>query len=93
MRGLNTKEASLNNDQIKELVSKQLQFRDETFDEATKDPNWRSKNSITPNEYSEWLEWAVNHLVSRYDMEEKEAQIQLSWMELKWGVRVNTYEN
>lgn len=92
LKGLNTKEANLNEDQIKELVSGQLRFLNKDFEEATKNMNWRNENQLSYNEYSEWLNWAIDLLTSKYYMEEREAQIQLSWMELKWGLKVN-YEN
>ena len=71
MKGLNTKESTLDEGQLKVLISGQLLFRDKTFEEATKNPNWRNKYKLSINEHSQWLEWAVNTLTSKYHMESR----------------------
>lgn len=88
LKGLNTKVSSLSEEQLRELISGQLRFREKKFEDVMRDPDWRSNNSLSHSEFQEWIDWGVNYLVKEHHMEEKEAQIQISWMELKWGLKV-----
>jgi len=89
MKGLNLKGSTLNEGQLEELISGQLRYKGKTIEEISKNPSWRTQNRLTLSEYREWCSWAVDLLTTKHFLDEKEAHVELSWMELKFGLNVN----
>ena len=89
MIGLDTKAINLTEEQITEIISKQFYYCNKEFNDAIKDPNWRRANTLSPNEHDEWLEWTVNYIMIARGISEREAQIDASWFEIKYGLSID----
>jgi len=89
MRESESKEMKTTEAQTRDIINKQFYYCDKPFDVASKDLNWRKKNTLSVNEHNEWLEWCVNYLMIENDINKREAEMAASWFELKWGLTID----
>lgn len=69
-----------------ELVNKQLEPFNKTYADVSNDPAWYMKYVTTVEAESEFVNWGVELLCSRLGMSPKQAQNEMSWFILQWGL-------
>lgn len=70
------------------LISKQLSFCGKSFDETLKNPAWKTTNSITKDQFNEWLDWGVNFMVENLNLDRRKAEQEMSWFSMENSVEV-----
>lgn len=85
---IKTKKISLSDLEMKKIAEGQLRFNGKEITEIDKNPNWKRDNEISLNEYLDWNKWALDLLLKEYNMNRIDAEKELSWIELKYGVDI-----
>ena len=69
-----------------ELVNKQLEPFGKTYQDVSGNPAWYMQYVTTVEAESEFVNWGVELLTSRLGMSQKQAQNEMSWFILQWGL-------
>ena len=86
---IETAKIKLSDEQLTGIMEEQFKYSDKTFIEAALDNRWRETNTVSQEQHTEWLEWLVEYLMNDKKLDERTAQIEASWIDLKWGLKVN----
>ena len=73
---------------LNKILDRQFFYHEKSYDEVSKHPDWKSKYSLTRQQSQEWIEWGVNQIASSMKIDEKSAQIEMSWIEINYGANV-----
>lgn len=70
------------------LKERHLVYSGLVKEKAEKDPYWFNRHPISKNDYYEWVEFGVNLIISVAEIDRKEAEIEMTWLETKYGIKV-----
>lgn len=70
------------------LKERHLLYTGMTKEKAGKDPYWFYKHPISKNEYSEWVEFGVNSIMSVAKIDRRDAEVEMTWIERTYGIKV-----
>lgn len=71
------------------LEERHLNYLNLTRDEVKDKPFWRNTKGISRMEYSEWVEYGVNSVISVTGCNRVKAEMEMSWIESKYGIKIN----
>lgn len=74
---------------IKKLEERHQIYAGLTDQDVIKDPHWRSRNPIKGANVSEWIEFGVNTIMSEMGCDRTKAEIEMSWIEVNYGINTN----
>ena len=69
-----------------ELVNKQLEPFNVTYDDVKSDVNWYMKYQVTKEEEDEFINYGVNLIREKFKTSKKAAEKDMSWFILQWGL-------
>lgn len=72
-----------------QLVNKQLEPFNVTYDDVIKDPDWYMRYRITPEQEEAFIEWGTDLIRKKLRMTKKMAKQEMSWFILQWGLTTN----
>jgi hypothetical protein len=70
------------------LKERHMTYADISPEKAKNDPHWMYKKPISEREYAEWIEFGVNTIISVMGVDRRKAEMEMSWVESKYGMRV-----
>lgn len=73
---------------IELLQERHLNYLGKSKDQIKDNPFWQNTEPISKMEYSEWVEYGVNNLMSLTGCNRNKAEIDMSWIEAKYGIKV-----
>ncbi len=56
--------------------------------EVAKKPFWHSIKPISQENYYEWIEYGVNVISSEMNINRKDAEKEMSWIENEYGIKI-----
>lgn len=71
-----------------DLITKQLEYCGKSYDEVISNPSWKSENKISEDDYEDWLEWGVNHMMDSLGFDRRKAEMEMSWFSVKNSVNI-----
>lgn len=79
------------------LVNKQLEPFNKTYTDVKNDKYWYTKFVVTPQQETDFIAWGVNFLQETLDLSQRQAEIEMNWFVLQWGLKstkvVNTAQS
>lgn len=79
------------------LVNKQLEPFNKTYSDVKGDRYWYTKYVVTPKQESDFIEWGKNYLIETLSLTDKQAEMEINWFVLQWGLKstkvVNTKQS
>ena len=79
------------------LVNKQLEPFNKTYEDVKGDQYWYTKYVVTPEQEVEFMNWGSEYLQSKLGLNEKQADMEMGWFILQWGLKstkvVNTAQS
>lgn len=88
-----SKKTKIDNSTFVELVNKQLEPHNLTYTDVRNDANWFMKYSTTIEQQSFFMDWAVGFLIENLNMKPVDAENEISWFVLQYGLIVLNKEN
>lgn len=80
---------SKSQDEVISLLKKRhLLYSDLSEEKAQKDPYWFHHKPLNKRDYAEWVEFGVNSIMSIGKMDRRKAEIEMTWIESKYRVKV-----
>jgi hypothetical protein len=76
------------NEVISLLKKRHLLYSDVSEERAQKDPYWYYNKPMNKRDYAEWIEFGVNSIMSIGNMDRRKAEIEMTWIESKYPVKV-----
>lgn len=55
---------------------------------ASRDPYWNTTTPLSQKDYQEWIEFGVNTVMSEMKLTREKAEIEMSWLESKYRIKV-----
>jgi len=75
-------------DQIMNLLKERhMMYAEIEPEKAQRDPYWMYNSPLGTREYTEWVEFGVNTIISVLDVDRRKAEMEMSWFESKYGMR------
>ncbi|MEI6186940.1 MAG: hypothetical protein WCP46_00360 [Alphaproteobacteria bacterium] len=71
------------------LIEYELTMAGKTIKEVKKDEKWFSNNTLTPEQYDSFKEYAIELIKKTLKLNKDKAKLQFSWFDLMYGLRVN----
>jgi len=81
------------NESFVTLVNKQLEPFNKTYTDVKNDKYWYTKYVVTQEQESEFIEWGSKYLQESLGLTEKQAQMEMNWFVLQWGLKSNKIVN
>lgn len=75
------------------LVNKQLGPFGKTYLDVKNDPKWYTKYVVTPEQEQNFIEWGVIYLKEKFGLTNKQAEMEMDWFILQWGLKSNKIVN
>jgi len=75
---------------LKKLINKQLEPYNKTYKDIESDPNWTHKFETTKEAQEEYINWAVDYLITEMKFSRKLAEIEISWFILNHGIVIES---
>jgi len=75
------------------LVNKQLEPFNKTYTDVQGDKNWYTRYVVTPEQESNFINWGSEYLQKTLSLTEKQAQIEMNWFVLQWGLKSTKITN
>lgn len=79
------------------LVNKQLEPFNKTYEDVKGDQYWYTRYVVTPEQEVEFMNWGSEYLQSKLGLNEKQADMEMGWFILQWGLKstkvVNTAQS
>jgi hypothetical protein len=75
-----------------ELINKQLEPFDKKYEDVINDPKWFTKFKTTKAAESEFAEYAKRRIMRELKLNAKQAENEVSWFILQWGLTVDPAE-
>jgi hypothetical protein len=77
-------------DKMFELAGHEVKYSDI----VDRKDNWFWDWTMTMEQRNQWMEWGVDYLRknNRYTTK-KQAEINMSWVDMQWGLKVSDYEH
>lgn len=72
-----------------QLVNKQLLPFGKTYQDVKSDPLWYLRFSTTIQEERDFMEWGRTFLQSELQLTEKQAEMEMSWYIVQYGLNTN----
>ena len=69
------------------LVNKQLEPFNKSYDDVKGDKYWYTKYVVTPEQESNFINWGVDYLQKSLKLTEKQAEMEMNWFVLQWGLK------
>ena len=69
------------------LVNKQLEPFNKTYTDVKNDKYWYTKFVVTPQQEIDFIQWGVNFLQESLDLTQKQAEMEMNWFVLQWGLK------
>ena len=70
------------------LQERHLNYLGWPMEKAKENPFWQNIEPLSKIQYSEWVEYGVNSLMSITGCNRTEAEVEMSWIEAKYGLKV-----
>jgi hypothetical protein len=83
----------LQNEAFVTLVNKQLEPFNKTYTDVKSDKYWYTKHVVTPDQETEFINWGSEYLQQKLGLTEKQAQMEMNWFILQWGLKSNKIVN
>lgn len=71
---------------FKELINKQLEPHDMTFEDVKEDPQWYMKYSTDPDTEKEFIEYCIKRIREVLKINKSLAEKEAQWFILQWGL-------
>lgn len=75
-----------------ELINKQLEPFGKKYEDVVNDPKWFTKFKITRAAELEFAEFAKRRIMSELKLNAKQAENEVSWFILQWGLTIDPAE-
>ena len=75
------------------LVNKQLEPFGKTYEDVHGQSNWYTKYVTTEENESIFMNWGVNYLSEALGLTKKQAETEMNWFILQWGLKTNKIVN
>ena len=79
------------------LVNKQLDPFNKTYEDVKGVENWYIKYVVTPEQEVDFMNWGSEYLQKKLNLTEKQAEIEMNWFILQWGLKsskvINTQQS
>lgn len=75
------------------LIEYELTMVGKTVEEVKKDEKWFSNNILTTEQHQSFKEYATELIKKTLKLKQKKAELQFSWFDLMYGLRVIYNEN
>ena len=75
-----------------ELINKQLEPFGKTYDDVVNDPKWFTKYKTTYAAEREFAEYAKRRIMKELKLNSKNAENEVSWFILQWGLSIDPAE-
>lgn len=75
------------------LVNKQLEPFNKTYTDMVGVDDWYMKYVVTPEQESEFIEWGAKYLQKTLKLTKKQAQMEINWFVLQWGLKSSKIVN
>ncbi len=72
---------------MKLLKERHMMYADIKPERAQRDPYWMYNSPLSGREYNEWVEFGVNTIVSVLGVDRRQAEMEMSWVESKYGMK------
>lgn len=69
-----------------ELVNKQLEPFNVTYNDVTNDPDWYMRYSITKEQEDLFINWGIALIREKLKLTKKMAEQEMNWFILQWGL-------
>lgn len=69
-----------------ELINKQLEPFNKTYDEVIHEPNWYMNYKTTEEEQKMFMDYCAKKIKSELGLSDKLAEMEASWFVLQWGL-------
>lgn len=57
-------------------------------EKASRDPFWNMTTPLSKKDYQEWIEFGVNTVMSEMNITREKAEMEMSWIEGKYRIKV-----
>lgn len=74
---------------VVELINKQLEDHNLTYDDVKTIPDWYLKYNTTPEKEKEFIEYCIDHIQRKLKISKKRAEMEAQWFILQWGLTTN----
>lgn len=74
------------------LVNKQLEPFNVKYSDVVENPNWYMDYKTTREEESKFMNWGVNLIREELNLSKKQAELEMNWFVLQWGLTTKTVE-
>jgi len=75
-------------DEIMDLLKERhIMYVEAKPEKVQKDPYWMYNNPLSERDYAEWIEFGVNTIISMLGVDRRQAEMEMSWVESKYGMR------
>lgn len=75
------------------LVNKQLEPFNKTYNDVQGDELWYTKYITTPSKEVEFVNWGVEYLKTTLGLNQKQAEMEMDWFIMQWGLKSNKVVN
>lgn len=72
-----------------ELVNKQLEPFNVSYNDVISDPDWYMRYRITKEQEDAFIKWGVSLIREKLRLTKKMAEQEMSWFILQWGLTTN----
>jgi len=72
-----------------DLIAKQLEYCGKSYDEVISNPSWKSTNTISEEDYGDWMEWGVNYMMESLGLDRRKAEMDMSWFSVNNSVSIS----
>lgn len=73
---------------IELLQERHLNYLGLTREDVKKNPFWQNTKALNSREYSEWIEYGVNSIMSVSGCDRTKAEMEMAWIENKYRMKV-----
>ena len=73
---------------ISSLKKRHALYANVSEEKIARDPFWNVTTPLGKKEYQEWLEFGVNTVMSEMNLSREKAEVEMSWIESKYMIKV-----
>lgn len=70
------------------LIDMQMEQHGLTYEDIKNDPKFYTNYTTTPEKEAEWIKGGVELIRKQLHLNKKQAEIEMSWVVLQWGLRI-----
>jgi hypothetical protein len=79
---------SKENEIMKLLKERHMMYIEAKSEKIKGDPYWVYNNPLSESDYKEWIEFGVNTIISILGVDRRKAEMEMSWLESKYGMKI-----